>query len=510
MYAALIIVAVALLEQTDASVRCFECVDMPHPQDCATVTTCTQHEICFVEQFVTSGGQILYSSGCLSKDRCLTAGKRAASSEFINLFGPQQINDENAKGMAKRQDPVSNTDIPTCIQCCDGNFCNVEGCGTLAVPREKRGPKCFSCDAQADPESCRDTQLCDMDKVCAIYKPLDRLIFDEWKTECMAERQCKSIVQVESQQLANSLPAIGKRDLVTVNKCPRCCTDDLCNHSCRQNLTVVHTTSLPTKPSTYPTIKPTHPTTKPTVRHTHHTTIPTVKHTHPTTKPTVRHAHHTTIPTVKHTHPTTKPTVRHAHHTTIPTVKHTHPTTKPTVKHAHHTTIPTTKHTHPTTKPTVKHTHPTTKMMITQTTHVVPTTDPAIGCKLDGYIYDPPTKLCLKFYESPKLNWTDAQNYCNSSKGQLAIITGDQKIKDVLAFYKDGGHTSPLWVGATDFGNGHVFTFTDGSKLTVDPSEGKDLKNFNCLYVTGGSYKGFGPCPDRHGFICERSSTVRE
>jgi hypothetical protein len=68
---------------------------------------------------------------------------------------------------------------------------------------------------------------------------------------------------------------------------------------------------------------------------------------------------------------------------------------------------------------------------------------------------------------------------------------------------------NPLWVGATDFGNGHVFTFTDGSKITVDPSKGQDLKTSNCLYVFGGTYEGFGPCPDLHGFICERSSTIR-
>ena len=35
----------------------------------------------------------------------------------------------------------------------------------IAVPRQKRGPRCFTCDAQADPESCRDTQLCDLDQV---------------------------------------------------------------------------------------------------------------------------------------------------------------------------------------------------------------------------------------------------------------------------------------------------------------------------------------------------------
>jgi len=41
---------------------------MPHPEDCTKVTTCTRYETCYVEQFVTSGGLILYNSGCLSKE----------------------------------------------------------------------------------------------------------------------------------------------------------------------------------------------------------------------------------------------------------------------------------------------------------------------------------------------------------------------------------------------------------------------------------------------------------
>ncbi|XP_060578577.1 uncharacterized protein LOC132735619 [Ruditapes philippinarum] len=485
MYIVLVIFAVTLLKHADASVRCFECADMPHPQDCQVITTCSSHEICFVEQFVTSGGQILYSSGCLSKERCQTSGKRSAISNIANIRKSYPISNALSapprNSLSRRQDTGSKTDIPTCVECCNGEFCNVEGCGTTAVPRAKRGPRCFSCDAQADQESCRDTMLCDSEQVCAIFIPLNSLAQNEWASDCMSERQCNTIVNLEMQKLGI---AIGRRDLITTNLCPRCCTTDFCNHSCRQNVTVTHATAVPTKPSTKPT-------TKLVVKYPiHHST----QNVHVTPKPTVAHAHHTTKSIAAHGHHTTKSTAAHAHHITKSTAAHAHHTTKSTAAHRHHTT---------------KSQTTAAKVIITQTTHPLPTTDPAVGCKVDGYIYDAPTKLCLKFFETPKLNWTDAQRYCNSSKGQLAIITGDQKIKDVLAFYKSGGHKSPLWVGATDFGNGHVFTFTDGSKITVDPSKGQDLKTSNCLYVFGGTYEGFGPCPDLHGFICERSSTIR-
>jgi hypothetical protein len=69
--------------------------------------------------------------------------------------------------------------------------------------------------------------------------------------------------------------------------------------------------------------------------------------------------------------------------------------------------------------------------------------------------------------------------------------------------------TTKMWVGATDLGNGHVFHFTDGSTLTLDPAQGQDLSKANCLYMTPGSYKLFDPCSEKNGFICERSSTIR-
>ena len=72
----------------EANIKCLECSDMPHPQDCTFVTECTKYEDCYVEQFVTSGGILLYNSGCLAKDvsyKCKIS-KRFATSGGILLY----------------------------------------------------------------------------------------------------------------------------------------------------------------------------------------------------------------------------------------------------------------------------------------------------------------------------------------------------------------------------------------------------------------------------------------
>ena len=45
-----------------------ECVDMPDPQDCTTTTECSTYETCHVTQFITTGGLVLYNSGCMAKN----------------------------------------------------------------------------------------------------------------------------------------------------------------------------------------------------------------------------------------------------------------------------------------------------------------------------------------------------------------------------------------------------------------------------------------------------------
>ncbi|XP_052787236.1 uncharacterized protein LOC128222303 [Mya arenaria] len=569
-----------LISSAQANIRCLECTDMPHPQDCLTVSLCTQYEICYVEQYVTSGGFLLYNSGCLAKDRCPSQNKRGITetSKYLALM-------RESKGLSKRQDTPSGTDIPTCIDCCGNDFCNTGGCGEVARPMTERGPFCFNCEESANPDTCRLVTQCEPGEVCAILKL--NFYKDLWTTMCKRERQCHALVAAEERleqfhhdhQAASAL--VGKRltpnlnmasqqqrDVIDVKKCPRCCNTDFCNNNCYQQFNITDETTtlmIPTHPST--TAKPTTTTHKPTTT-THKSTTTTHKPTTTTHKPVTHHQTHTPKPThapttTTHKPPTTthKPTttthkpVTHqqthtpkpTHATTTTTHKPTTTTHKPTttthkptttthkptttthkpttITHKPTTTThkptttthkPTTTTHKPTTtthKPTTTTHKPTTtthKPTPTTTTQKPTTTDPKYECESDDYVYDAQLNLCLRFYDHINTNWTEAKKVCQSINGTLVVKGhGDQKMQDVLAFYDKGHHTKPMWVGATTVGSSTIFIWDDGTKETVDSTDGKDLSNVECLYVTHGSYKNWSPCSDAHGFICERVASGR-
>ncbi|XP_053407155.1 uncharacterized protein LOC128545931 [Mercenaria mercenaria] len=156
------------LTSTANSLQCLECQDIPHPDDCRVKTTCSDSSKCYVEQVVSSGGLVLYSMGCTSESRC--TNKRS--------FGQKRI--------SKRQDTISSTDIVMCRDCCDGEFCNIEGCGQKATKKPQRQPLCFTCSNQLDPSSCRDVTLCDQEHMCALQQKIP--YNGEWKSECVPRR----------------------------------------------------------------------------------------------------------------------------------------------------------------------------------------------------------------------------------------------------------------------------------------------------------------------------------
>lgn len=69
--------------------------------------------------------------------------------------------------------------------------------------------------------------------------------------------------------------------------------------------------------------------------------------------------------------------------------------------------------------------------------------------------------------------------------------------------------TDPLWVGATSIGASTIYIWGDGTRETVDPTEGKDLSKADCVYLTSGDYRSTDACGVSHGFICERLQSGR-
>lgn len=216
-----------------AGPRCYECSDMSSPLECGYLTTCSDNQECYVDQIVSSGGLILYNSGCRSKQRCAASGKRSLLLSN-KIFDKQSI----MPGALKRQ----TTDLVTCSQCCQGEFCNEQGCGVSAPLSSQRGPNCFKCTDMVHPSECRHAVTCELGQLCMVYEVSrsGRTLYD---SQCENQRVC---------QVISSLPQpIGRRRQVSNQlSCHACCSGDFCNDRCN---TTVATTTLAMKTAT-PTV----------------------------------------------------------------------------------------------------------------------------------------------------------------------------------------------------------------------------------------------------------------
>ncbi|XP_052791536.1 collagen alpha-1(XII) chain-like [Mya arenaria] len=189
MYVFGFLLLVCLAEkQVNCNIQCLDCSDRSSPDVCRYATTCNEHEKCFVSQYVTSGGDLLYSMGCRSAETC-KAGEAVSKRRQVGQ------------------------DVIVCTECCEGDFCNVQGCGSSIKKLGDRGPFCFSCGVQNAPDSCRDLTQCSEGQVCALIEP--QLRPGHYMSKCVAPDTCPVLNMLKSE--------LG---------CPMCCYEDFCNNKC--------------------------------------------------------------------------------------------------------------------------------------------------------------------------------------------------------------------------------------------------------------------------------------
>ncbi|XP_045184850.2 uncharacterized protein LOC123542883 [Mercenaria mercenaria] len=228
--------------------RCFECSNIPHLRDCSIVTQCNTHEICYVQEIVTTSGHILFNSGCRTKENCKKLTGRSIGASY-NGNSNITVKDTATRTMVRRND------ISVCEQCCDSEFCNNHGCNEIATPVNQRGPYCFSCKRQRELDTCRHVTQCSPTQVCLVKKLLDSgtVVYD---SHCIEQVQCDVIKQTyqhifgkRSQNANYTLPHVTSKtnqdheDSVTrleranvlVSLCILCCDTDFCNDSCITN-----------------------------------------------------------------------------------------------------------------------------------------------------------------------------------------------------------------------------------------------------------------------------------
>ncbi|KAL4239660.1 chromatin-modulating protein mrc1 [Mactra antiquata] len=185
--------------------RCFECSGIDNPNNCTTIKTCGAEEKCSVKQYVTAQGNILYDVDCLATLTCQSLG---------NIFG--------------KRDARAATDVTTCEECCDGDFCNHQGCGATGLaPVGDRGPLCFACDSATGPDACNQVVTCAKGEECLLYvipelSGPSQLVY---RSMCEPTAACSAISSLHHNAIC----------------APNCCIDDLCNNQCASQTTACDT-----------------------------------------------------------------------------------------------------------------------------------------------------------------------------------------------------------------------------------------------------------------------------
>ncbi|XP_062591587.1 uncharacterized protein LOC134253091 [Saccostrea cucullata] len=102
------------------------------------------------------------------------------------------------------------------MECCSSHLCNNQGCGQPGYPLS-RGPACFDCPQVSDPMLCDKLKVCELNQACYLQRELE---FGDvyYTSRCIDNHACVSSV--------SSVDIIGKR---IIEKCSKCCQEDLCN-----------------------------------------------------------------------------------------------------------------------------------------------------------------------------------------------------------------------------------------------------------------------------------------
>ncbi|XP_060574372.1 uncharacterized protein LOC132732038 [Ruditapes philippinarum] len=151
---------------------------------------CSNNQTCYVQSFTNLNGHTHYRSGCIDYQTCR-----------LNEHG------SNSKG--------------TCLQCCDGNFCNSHGCGDNGFPpKQSRGPLCLDCSHVSDPEECDKITICSSNEVCRIEE-------FPWGDNSIFHLGCASVNDCAIEH--RILNPFNQR---SVPVCTECCQEDYCNTNC--------------------------------------------------------------------------------------------------------------------------------------------------------------------------------------------------------------------------------------------------------------------------------------
>lgn len=204
------------------SLTCRVCNNARYLDECNTVEVCSNDQICYMEELITS--YVYYQGGCKARSECSVGNHRRRSIE-------------------KRESPLT-----ACARCCEHSenatdtskrYCNDRLCGLHYLDDKHRALECYHCLEAPNVNECYGTELCSLDQVCAatMYSAQNgHRIYHAF--QCRPRRTCVPGTTFQIINFANfshriivgrELLEIAERTTNDIRLCEVCCADPLCN-----------------------------------------------------------------------------------------------------------------------------------------------------------------------------------------------------------------------------------------------------------------------------------------
>ncbi|XP_046341025.2 uncharacterized protein LOC124121933 [Haliotis rufescens] len=171
----LFFIGVTALHQITDATWCYVCDNTGDGTTCLSIIKCPDHQMCYLQKYITSKGQTSYRSGCQNKTICNSYSKRKAA---IGL------------------DPV------VCEACCDKDRCNARLCGGKSTTFPTT--VCYACPATSDPTQCKAAMHCQRDGKCLEYSyhvpQTNQLMYYQG---CSSKQRCEALAQVAATSHAH-------------------------------------------------------------------------------------------------------------------------------------------------------------------------------------------------------------------------------------------------------------------------------------------------------------------
>ncbi|XP_071141178.1 uncharacterized protein [Mytilus edulis] len=184
-------IVISVNASNSTQVQCFKCNGVPKMEDCGHTVTCGEHEECYVRRSVGTVGNVLYESGCISRQVC----------KQLSQIGRKRSTDRRKRAFVN------------CLQCCNSELCNKHLC--TKQPEISNHIECFACNDVLMPEHCKNTVLCGLDQECRTDMRLLSTNYElRYTLDCGPKALCRAL---ENDQVADK------------NYCVQCCNKNYCN-----------------------------------------------------------------------------------------------------------------------------------------------------------------------------------------------------------------------------------------------------------------------------------------